>query len=139
MIPANNISNSMGCYWNSHKLLKTNTIRSFFGICFSHDHCKNKNDGNRKMDALSFTSSKQKLELIKANIPDVGKHPNGVLVKVAYAGICGTDVHIIHGRFPCKEDGPIILGHEISGVVEEIGKNVCNITPGDKVAIDPNR
>lgn len=64
---------------------------------------------------------------------------NELLVKVKACGICGTDIHIFNG-----EEGsatvtpPIILGHEYSGEVVKVGKNVENIKNGDKVVIDPN-
>lgn len=62
--------------------------------------------------------------------PTIGE--NDVLIKVKYTGICGSDV-------PRVNDGachffPNVLGHEFSGVVEEIGSNVTNIKCGDRVA-----
>lgn len=54
-------------------------------------------------------------------------------------GICGSDVHyLVHGRigdFICK--GPMIIGHEASGVVRKLGKTVTNLAVGDRVAIEP--
>ena len=64
---------------------------------------------------------------------------NEVVVKVAYSGICGTDIHIYHGDEGSAEvSPPIVLGHEFSGVVHEIGAAVTNVKPGDHVVIDPN-
>lgn len=62
--------------------------------------------------------------------PTIGE--NDVLIKVKYTGICGSDV-------PRVNDGachffPNVLGHEFSGIVEEIGSNVTNIKCGDRVA-----
>lgn len=62
--------------------------------------------------------------------PTIGE--NDVLIKVKYTGICGSDV-------PRVNEGachffPNVLGHEFSGVVEEIGSNVTNIKCGDRVA-----
>lgn len=59
-----------------------------------------------------------------------------VLVKVAFAGICGSDMHIIHGenafvRFPR------VTGHEFAGVVEAVGDGVDSHRVGDRVCIDP--
>lgn len=62
-----------------------------------------------------------------------------VVVKVAYCGICGTDVHIYNGDEGSAEvTPPIVLGHEFSGIVREVGAEVKNVQPGDHVAIDPN-
>ncbi len=59
-----------------------------------------------------------------------------VLVRVAFAGICGSDMHIIHGdnafvRFPR------ITGHEFAGVIDAVGKGVTNVAVGDRVCVDP--
>ncbi|PCG20220.1 zinc-dependent alcohol dehydrogenase family protein [Brachyspira sp. G79] len=64
---------------------------------------------------------------------------NEVLVRVKYCGVCGTDVHIYEGAKGSTDvNPPRILGHEFSGQVEKIGKNVTKVKIGDKVAIDPN-
>lgn len=68
------------------------------------------------------------------SVPQIGE--NDVLIKVHACGICGTDVHILHGEHIVKF--PVIPGHEFSGEVVEIGSKVTNICIGDKVAIDPN-
>jgi len=61
---------------------------------------------------------------------------NELLVKVAYCGICGTDKHIYEGKAPSSI--PVILGHEFSGSIIEIGDSNSKFNIGDKVAIDPN-
>jgi len=58
-----------------------------------------------------------------------------VLVRVAYCGVCKTDIHIFTGAFPAKP--PVILGHEFSGVVEELGEDVKTLKRGDHVAVNP--
>ncbi|XP_012263758.2 D-arabinitol dehydrogenase 1-like [Athalia rosae] len=88
------------------------------------------------MEFLSFDSRDKSLTLKKGDIPVPAN--NEVLVKVAYAGICGTDLHIIAGNFPCKDDGPVTLGHEFSGVVQSIGSEITTFAVGQKVVIDPN-
>ena len=68
-----------------------------------------------------------------------------VRVQVAFGGICGSDMHYFHrgavGDFAVRE--PMILGHEISGRVLEVGAAVADIdpaiTPGMKAALDPSR
>lgn len=67
--------------------------------------------------------------------------PDEVRVAIAYGGICGSDMHYYHrgavGDFAVRE--PMTLGHEISGVVTEIGADVTGIAPGMKAALDPSR
>jgi L-idonate 5-dehydrogenase len=66
---------------------------------------------------------------------------NEVRVAVAYGGICGSDMHYYHrgavGDFAVRE--PMALGHEISGVVVEVGTDVTHVEPGMKAALDPSR
>lgn len=54
-----------------------------------------------------------------------------VKIKVSYAGICGTDISIRHNHQ--WSNPPVILGHEYSGIVEEVGEGVTNFKKGDKV------
>lgn len=60
-----------------------------------------------------------------------------VLVRIRYASICGTDMHIFSGDFHPRTPVPFIPGHEMGGVVEKTGKNVQGFHVGDKVAVDP--
>lgn len=55
-----------------------------------------------------------------------------VLIKVIYTGICGTDIHGFKGEYD-RLKTPLILGHEFSGVVEEVGPNVTKVNIGDLV------
>lgn len=59
-----------------------------------------------------------------------------VLIKVKAGGFCGSDVHIFKGGHVQKY--PVIPGHEFSGIIEEVGKNVRHFKAGDRVAADPN-
>ena len=65
--------------------------------------------------------------------------PGTVVVKNYACGVCGTDVHIYHGE-PGSADvtPPVVLGHEYSGVVYEVGEGVKGLQVGDHVTIDPN-
>ena len=64
---------------------------------------------------------------------------NGVKVAVAYCGLCGTDFHKFMGKAGSRPVVyPVPLGHEISGVVVEVGKNVTEFKKGDRVTVDPN-
>ncbi|MHA2249447.1 MAG: zinc-dependent alcohol dehydrogenase [Candidatus Kariarchaeaceae archaeon] len=59
-----------------------------------------------------------------------------VLVKIMRIGICGSDIHVFHGKHPYTSY-PITQGHEVSGVVEKVGANVTDFKLGDKVTIQP--
>lgn len=60
-----------------------------------------------------------------------GPGPGEVLVKMAVAGLCHSDLSVIDGNRP--RPLPMVLGHEASGVVEEVGKYVEDLQPGDHV------
>lgn len=61
--------------------------------------------------------------------------PNEVLVKVKACGICGSDVHGMDGSTG-RRNPPLIMGHEASGVIEEVGSEVKAFVPGDRVTFD---
>nr|XP_012221103.1 PREDICTED: D-arabinitol dehydrogenase 1-like [Linepithema humile] len=89
------------------------------------------------MEYLSFDLSSKSLTLKKRGIlPKPAA--NEVRIKVAYSGICGTDLHILEGSFPCKKDEPLTLGHEFVGTIDEIGSEVTIFKIGQRVAVDPN-
>ncbi|XP_065218462.1 uncharacterized protein LOC135844243 [Planococcus citri] len=60
-----------------------------------------------------------------------------VIVKVAYAGFCGTDIHIIKGEFTNARDG-VILGHEVAGTIVNVSGKYSHLAIGDRVAVNPN-
>lgn len=62
--------------------------------------------------------------------------PGEILVRVEAAGICGTDRHILKGEFPSRP--PVILGHELSGMVVALGEGVTGLAEGARVTVDPN-
>ena len=74
------------------------------------------------------------VRVIDTAVPEPG--PNDVLIAVRAAGICGTDLHILHGEYEATY--PITPGHEFSGVVAAAGANVTRYAPGDRVTADPN-
>lgn len=57
--------------------------------------------------------------------------PGEVLVKVAVAGVCHSDLSVVNGNRP--RPMPMVLGHEASGVVEDVGAGVTRLSPGDHV------
>lgn len=59
-----------------------------------------------------------------------------VLVKIMNIGICGSDIHVYHGEHPFTSY-PVTQGHEVSGVIEEVGQEVNGLHVGQKVTIEP--
>ena len=62
---------------------------------------------------------------------------NEIRVKVAYCGICGTDLHIFKGHMDARVKAPQAVGHEVSGTIAAMGKNVSGFTVGQKVTVRP--
>ena len=60
-----------------------------------------------------------------------------VQLKVAYVGICGTDLHILDGDMDARVTLPAVLGHEMSGTVTAVGHAVTDWVPGDDVVVVP--
>jgi 2-desacetyl-2-hydroxyethyl bacteriochlorophyllide A dehydrogenase len=85
------------------------------------------------MRAVVFTEPEK---MVVTTVPDPVCGPEDVIIKVAAAGICGTDVHIIHNEY-CSQF-PVIAGHEFCGVIVEAGKKVTDVKVGQRVAVDPN-
>ena len=80
---------------------------------------------------------KHDLRVEEHEVPAVG--PHDVLIQVKACGVCGTDVHIYEGDKGAAEvTPPTILGHEFAGIISEVGSQVKNYKPGDRVCIDPN-
>ena len=74
-----------------------------------------------------------------AQIPITPPAPGEVQIKVAYCGVCGTDVHIYHGVMDQRVSPPQVGGHEASATVVQVGEGVENVKLGDKVAVRPLR
>ena len=64
---------------------------------------------------------------------------NDVEIKIMACGVCGSDVHYYtHGRIgPYVVEKPMVLGHEASGVITKVGKNVTHLNVGDRSCIEP--
>lgn len=65
------------------------------------------------------------------------KSPGDAIVKIEHTTICGTDLHIVHGRVPTAARGRI-LGHEGVGIVTDVSDSVTNFREGDRVLISCN-
>jgi len=72
--------------------------------------------------------------LEESEIPVPGIGPDEVLIRVAAAGICHSDVHYRAGISEFDRL-PLTLGHEVAGTIEKIGKAVTNLAPGDRVCV----
>ncbi|MGY3750205.1 zinc-binding dehydrogenase [Vagococcus acidifermentans] len=70
------------------------------------------------------------MELIKLEVPKPTE--DKVLIEVAYTGICGSDIHTFKGEYS-NPTTPVILGHEFSGKVVEVGEDVTKVKVGDRV------
>lgn len=85
------------------------------------------------MKGLVFESNNV---LVWKNVPDTAPKAGEVKIKIAAAGICGSDVHGYRGitgrRIP-----PMIMGHEFAGEIVELGRNVIGYKPGDRVCVNP--
>ncbi|MBS7610628.1 zinc-dependent alcohol dehydrogenase family protein [Candidatus Bathyarchaeota archaeon] len=83
----------------------------------------------------AFIDKSRSLNIIDKDIPLI--KPGEALVKVHMCGVCGTDIHIYEGVMPWAKL-PLIPGHELSGVVVDVGRYVDSVSVGDAVTVDPN-
>jgi threonine dehydrogenase-like Zn-dependent dehydrogenase len=85
------------------------------------------------MKALQYQRPR-KIKLVE--LPDPKPEKNEIIVKVSYSGLCGTDLHILAEEAPAAKN--VVLGHEFSGVVTDIGSKVKLVKKGERVAVNPN-
>jgi L-iditol 2-dehydrogenase len=78
---------------------------------------------------VKYASGEGNVEVRDVEEPRCGD--NEVKLEIAYCGICGTDIHVLHDTF--RNYPPVILGHEFSGTVVEVGRNVRNTVLGERV------
>lgn len=83
---------------------------------------------------VAFVTEPLKVEIRDVPIPSVGEED--VLIQMAYAGICGSDLHLYKGTHAFRKL-PAALGHEISGTVVRVGKKVTQFHIGDHVTVEP--
>ena len=75
------------------------------------------------------------VERVERDSVDPG--PGEVRVRVAYVGLCGTDLHILHGNMDARVRRPLTFGHEMSGIIDAVGEGVEGWRPGDAVTVMP--
>lgn len=80
-------------------------------------------------------TAQRHIEIVEVPEPKI-QNEHEVLVRVKSVGICGTDLHTFKGE---RDDTvyPLVMGHELSGVVEAVGASVTRVKPGDSVIYDP--
>lgn len=81
------------------------------------------------MKAAVFREVNQPMDIEEIDIGEPG--PRELLVRTKAAGVCHSDLHFYNGTYPGQM--PIVLGHESAGVVEEVGRDVSYVKPGDHV------
>ena len=69
------------------------------------------------------------------DVADPTAGPGDVIIRVAAAGICHTDLDILHGRYPAEL--PRVPGHEFAGLIVAVGDDVSELRIGERVAVDP--
>ncbi len=74
------------------------------------------------------------IEFVEIDMPQIAE--NEVLVKIMRIGICGSDIHVYHGKHPFTSY-PITQGHEVSGEIALVGSAVTEFCVGQKVTIEP--
>ena len=85
------------------------------------------------MKALSYLEH-GRFSLVEKSKPVI-LDPRDAVVRVTLASICTSDLHIKHGSVPRAVPG-ITVGHEMVGVVEEVGSAVATVRPGDRVTVN---
>ncbi len=85
-----------------------------------------------KTNARAVFGPKEKFKATVIERRDLG--PKDVLIEIKYAGICHSDIHHVHNEWR-EETYPLIPGHEIAGIVAEIGSDVTKHSVGDNVGV----
>ena len=75
-----------------------------------------------------------KIEFREIPVPEI--NANQVLIKMMHIGICGSDIHVNHGKHPFTSY-PVTQGHEVSGEIVAVGADVADFKPGQKVTVQP--
>ena len=76
----------------------------------------------------------EKKPLMLKELPDPHPKPHEIRIKNIACGVCRTDIHIAEGDLPLKKS-PLILGHEVTCIVDETGEKVTNFKIGDRAGI----
>ncbi len=77
-----------------------------------------------------------KYKIMTRKVSDLRTGSDQILIETEFAGVCGSDIHAFKGLHPFRKP-PVILGHELSGTVMEMGKEVKGFRAGDRVTVMP--
>ncbi len=86
----------------------------------------------KKMRAMLLIEQRKPLQRMEVPVPHPG--PEQVLIKVNACGVCRTDLHILDGELT-EPKLPLIMGHQIAGVVAQTGQNVSKFEPGERIGV----
>ena len=75
-------------------------------------------------------------EIIFRKVPVPQPQENEVLIRIMEIGICGSDIHVYHGKHPVTKY-PVTQGHEVSGEIVALGSGVTGFQVGQKVTVQP--
>ena len=92
-----------------------------------HDH-----NSHEKMKAVEWEGKPFSMTVKSLSIPRLLK-PQDAIIRCTSSGICGSDLHVFHGRIPAIL--PMTMGHEVVGIVHSIGEQVQNLKVGDRVIV----
>jgi L-iditol 2-dehydrogenase len=80
---------------------------------------------------VNYASPPGSVEIRELPVPQIGE--DDVLLAVQAVGVCGSDIHQAKGQQSWPVNYPVVLGHEFSGIIAEVGKNVRGYRAGDRV------
>jgi (R,R)-butanediol dehydrogenase / meso-butanediol dehydrogenase / diacetyl reductase len=113
-------------------------FRRFCGVVVAHaryDYSYIRSfDGDEIMQTAAYTGN-ARIEVRPADSTPPG--PGEVQIAVAYTGLCGTDLHILHGNMDARVTTPLVFGHEMSGTIAAVGDGVDDWTVGTPVTVMP--
>lgn len=102
-------------------------------LIISQKH-KTKVKGKGKIMIQQVMTEPGKIIFREIQIPEINE--NQVLIQIMNIGICGSDIHVYHGKHPFTKY-PVTQGHEVSGKIIKLGENVKEFEIGQKVTIEP--
>lgn len=88
-------------------------------------------------DTVSAAFYRGDKQFVVEQVTPAAPRANEVRIRIAYCGICGTDMHVYHGNMDGRVGLNRIIGHEMSGVVEALGEGVNDVAVGQKVVVRP--